>query len=1458
MATCLYECLSEAGLQRYYPQFTALGVRWPQQLSRVTMSDYPRLGVHDMQDRTRLFELVQIVKALQGDKSGEEHDPQSPRQATLTRSTPRRQLDFTALPTSEPAEPRGCLPSSSSAYFKTSKQEGRERSPRHTLARGDWLHSRPAGRLEEAWAAEEEQVHLERETCSSTSGYNYGVPHSTTRKPSWERGRAESDRIRVCVRKRPLGMQEERRGEADVVSTRDSGTVLIQDKKEAVDLTQYILQHVFHFDGVFDDACSNQDVYMKTAYPLIHHVFNGGKATCFAYGQTGSGKTHTMIGTRQNPGLYALAAKDIFQQLEALQPSRNLHVYISFFEIYCGQLYDLLDGKKRLFAREDGKHVVQIVGLREERVAGVDTLLEVISWGSKERSTGASGVNADSSRSHAIIQVQIKDSAARVHGRISFIDLAGSERAADARDPDKQTKMEGAEINQSLLALKECIRALDQEHAHTPFRQSKLTQVLKDSFIGNSKTCMIANISPSHIATEHTLNTLRYADRVKELKRGMKHSPGHLYKAGRPVGSPSPKRNKNSCRERNSPKNVKLLGDRGVKQFAQPQPRHTQVLFQPSRVLLCSTPEEEAVTTWRTQRTVKEAWLEQTTPEKGTLRGGRRREDVAELRSGAHAVRRTDSCVKNTDFIKGHYTKVNATAAQKLQGARPVLKKTVTRERSRDRSSVQGALEENPSGRGPQHSDASYADMYREQKEREQHLRIYHQQLQQLQPPPILQQKLPYQPLESLLALYRAEGMRAAQGQDTNSKNYQRHCLGETEQERRNSSSSQGSLMHFRVGGAESSKASGGGSHSDGSHDSFVFLPSAKPTTLWSNADHLENAEQSSSEDAHVFPGKDLGYQEDDYRFGESFKYQGEFDREQRYGEDYEFGQSGKREDGDLDDLAFYESWRLEREHWEDQAKDCSNHAEWNTEEDYARYRSCSDNRAEKPFCQEEDHSFPEDNFNDLSADQKQMNSFVMQDGREVSAGASVLPLQETCSNIPPTGTGFAKSEMGSLMGIVGSTSVPGMNNKPDSQPLSETENQVEIHDSKDSSSGMMAPLTVSLLDIERTAASDSVFHCGPLTPDRLLVQGGTSTPKNSREGAPEGLARDPNSSLEPSPRSERRWKPESAAPEQQRGQLYLKPGLDTTISSVNGSPQGFVTINDTFGLEVEPEGLGQGIVLGNKEKPSQNLISSTGSFNESLLSTPEGSSSRHYQPCAGGCVSGNAETKEQGEVTNKSSCLYTAPPESHYWRAPETTVVTLLSTLQDQTELELHSLGRDDLGRPKFDAAKNGSASGPAPQGEQDSMEETESSPAAVEPSRREVLQNTFTQSRYMVCAELDSTSPIRPEQGSRPQSPDEETGWQWLSAHTGARHPLQITDQQLEALGKAQRLVVQAHCEEMEEMDTLMQREEALLSQLPGLDFTDYALKLEEIMVQKAKSIRSIRAQLQLYLTYPGAGGP
>jgi kinesin family protein 2/24 len=126
-----------------------------------------------------------------------------------------------------------------------------------------------------------------------------------------------------------------------------------------------------------------------------------------------------------------------------------------------------------------------------------------------------------------VLQVQLKEHD-RFYGKMSFIDLAGSERAADVTDTNKQTRyllvtrIDGAEINKSLLALKECIRALDQDKTHTPFRGSKLTLVLRDSFVGNCKTVMIGNISPASQTSENTLNTLRYADRVKELKKSNK------------------------------------------------------------------------------------------------------------------------------------------------------------------------------------------------------------------------------------------------------------------------------------------------------------------------------------------------------------------------------------------------------------------------------------------------------------------------------------------------------------------------------------------------------------------------------------------------------------------------------------------------------------------------------------------------------------------------------------------------------------------------------------------------------------------------------------------------------------------------------------------------------------------------------------------------------------------------
>ncbi|RKO89966.1 P-loop containing nucleoside triphosphate hydrolase protein, partial [Blyttiomyces helicus] len=349
----------------------------------------------------------------------------------------------------------------------------------------------------------------------------YGVPIASVGPPVARAAASMkptdlNDRIRVCVRKRPLNKKEVARKEVDI-ATVQGRTLWMNEPKVKVDLTKYVEQHEFVFDETFDSDSTNDEVYRRTAFPLVEYTFGGGKATCFAYGQTGSGKTFTMLDSTN--GLYVKASRDIFHLLTQPQHS-HLSAWVSFYEIYQGQLYDLLNSRKKLHAREDGKQQVCIAGLREFEVDAVEKLMQIFEHGNTARSTGATGANADSSRSHAIFQIVLKHNTGKkqIQGKLSFIDLAGSERGADRGDSDKQTRMEGSEINKSLLALKECIRALDQDSKHTPFRQSKLTQVLKDSFIGNSRTCMIATISPNISNSEHSLNTLRYADRCVTCK----------------------------------------------------------------------------------------------------------------------------------------------------------------------------------------------------------------------------------------------------------------------------------------------------------------------------------------------------------------------------------------------------------------------------------------------------------------------------------------------------------------------------------------------------------------------------------------------------------------------------------------------------------------------------------------------------------------------------------------------------------------------------------------------------------------------------------------------------------------------------------------------------------------------------------------------------------------------------
>ncbi|XP_047197108.1 kinesin-like protein KIF2A isoform X2 [Hippoglossus stenolepis] len=334
----------------------------------------------------------------------------------------------------------------------------------------------------------------------------------------------EEHRICVCVRKRPLNKKELSMKDLDVITIPSKDVVMVHEPKQKVDLTRYLENQTFRFDYAFDDSTTNEMVYRFTARPLVETIFERGMATCFAYGQTGSGKTHTMGGDFSgknqdcSKGIYALAARDVFLMLKKPNYKKlDLQVYATFFEIYSGKVFDLLNRKTKLRVLEDGKQQVQVLGLQEKDVRCTEDVLKLIEVGNSCRTSGQTSANAHSSRSHAVFQIILRRKG-KMHGKFSLIDLAGNERGADTSSADRQTRLEGAEINKSLLALKECIRALGRNKPHTPFRASKLTQVLRDSFIGeNSRTCMIATISPGMTSCENTLNTLRYANRVKEF-----------------------------------------------------------------------------------------------------------------------------------------------------------------------------------------------------------------------------------------------------------------------------------------------------------------------------------------------------------------------------------------------------------------------------------------------------------------------------------------------------------------------------------------------------------------------------------------------------------------------------------------------------------------------------------------------------------------------------------------------------------------------------------------------------------------------------------------------------------------------------------------------------------------------------------------------------------------------------
>ncbi|XP_073739267.1 kinesin-like protein KIF19 isoform X5 [Callorhinus ursinus] len=287
------------------------------------------------------------------------------------------------------------------------------------------------------------------------------------------------------------------------------------------------------FDVAFDFTATQEMVYQATTKSLIDGVISGYNATVFAYGPTGCGKTYTMLGTDHEPGIYVRTLNDLFRAIEETSNDMEYEVSMSYLEIYNEMIRDLLNpALGYLELREDSKGVIQVAGITEVSTINAKEIMQLLMKGNRQRTQEPTAANQTSSRSHAVLQVAVRQRS-RVknilqevrQGRLFMIDLAGSERASQTQNRGQRMK-EGAHINRSLLALGNCINALSDKSSnkYINYRDSKLTRLLKDSLGGNSRTVMIAHISPASSAFEESRNTLTYAGRAKNIKTRVKQN----------------------------------------------------------------------------------------------------------------------------------------------------------------------------------------------------------------------------------------------------------------------------------------------------------------------------------------------------------------------------------------------------------------------------------------------------------------------------------------------------------------------------------------------------------------------------------------------------------------------------------------------------------------------------------------------------------------------------------------------------------------------------------------------------------------------------------------------------------------------------------------------------------------------------------------------------------------------
>uniref|UniRef100_A0AAR2JEZ3 Kinesin-like protein n=1 Tax=Pygocentrus nattereri TaxID=42514 RepID=A0AAR2JEZ3_PYGNA len=345
--------------------------------------------------------------------------------------------------------------------------------------------------------------------------------------------------VKVAVRVRPFNNRETNRGAKCVIQMQDKSTCIINPKqpKDAPKSFTFDYSYWSHSTDEGPAFASQRQVYLDIGEEMLLHAFEGYNVCIFAYGQTGGGKSYTMMG-KQEPdqqGIIPQLCEDLFKRTaENTDPDLSFSVEVSYMEIYCERVRDLLNPKSRgpLRVREHPIMGPYVEDLSKMAVTNYSDIADLMDCGNKARTVAATNMNETSSRSHAVFTIlftqrrhdQMTNLDTEKVSKVSLVDLAGSERADSSGAKGMRLK-EGANINKSLTTLGKVISALadmqstkKRKSDFIPYRDSVLTWLLRENLGGNSRTAMIAALSPADINYEETLSTLRYADRAKQIR----------------------------------------------------------------------------------------------------------------------------------------------------------------------------------------------------------------------------------------------------------------------------------------------------------------------------------------------------------------------------------------------------------------------------------------------------------------------------------------------------------------------------------------------------------------------------------------------------------------------------------------------------------------------------------------------------------------------------------------------------------------------------------------------------------------------------------------------------------------------------------------------------------------------------------------------------------------------------